>query len=476
MASVFADALAAARGRDPRFLIKFLFREFIGMPGSLFSAYRMAWKEQERGMGDMQIHQPDIDHTWMRPPIPWRQVFLAAAPFVLIWVLESTAELLAASNALGFRSPLMQGVMVALLFVLVGCLIYAFIYAARRSWPLWSATWYLFFWLLVFLPIGWVVSLGLSEGAQLQLQEIFLYFLFPLAVATTLYRVTKVDRLRGLLAALPILYILWYPNFEQTPRHNIPESIELIVKTLGTALMVLAISGILRLRDWRKGVWLVLAALAGVGLFFSYTGIYHGGMLPYTAQGPSPVEVFKSFLPQYLAVSGILFGPFLAGIIRDLGRRSGRAGILGYRLALFSLLMVITINLYGISMGLSSSSPGLTINRTELLLSAVIVAALAGYLAGLVLLTWSAARVKVPVDLIETFLVSVLPLFLPLLFVLPFGTAKWPISNLYGIPLIWQLPGSLSLILGLAWLFTTAWLVTRTTDKPAALQAAPQVS
>ena len=50
---------------------------------------------------------------------------------------------------------------------------------------------------------------------------------------------------------------------------------------------------------------------------------------------------------------------------------------------------------------------------------------------------------------------------IPIALVLPFITWRWPVSNLYGIPLLWVLPHAVSLSLGLVWLGLSVWVVTR---------------
>jgi hypothetical protein len=61
---------------------------------------------------------------------------------------------------------------------------------------------------------------------------------------------------------------------------------------------------------------------------------------------------------------------------------------------------------------------------------------------------------------------------------LPFITWKWPVSSLYGIPLLWVLPQAVSLALGLVWLGLSTWVVRRggeaqTSPNAGARQASP---
>jgi hypothetical protein len=63
---------------------------------------------------------------------------------------------------------------------------------------------------------------------------------------------------------------------------------------------------------------------------------------------------------------------------------------------------------------------------------------------------------------------------LPLTFALPFITSTSPVSYVYGVALLWDLPQSLVLGAGLVWLALTAWLVTRSPAAPAPTVAVPQ--
>jgi len=61
----------------------------------------------------------------------------------------------------------------------------------------------------------------------------------------------------------------------------------------------------------------------------------------------------------------------------------------------------------------------------------------------------------------EGILLSLLPLGIPIALMLPFITWRWPVSNLYFIPLLWVLPHAVSLLLGLVWLGLSVWVIAR---------------
>ncbi len=306
-----------------------------------------------------------------------------------------------------------------------------------------------------------------------QVADVFVYLILPLMVAGTLYWVTRTDRLRGLLAALPVLYVLWLPNMEQTPMHIIPVQVDIMVKATTASLMAIAVMAIVRIGDWRLGLWIILASNLVVGLQFSYVGIYHGATLPFTADGPSVAEVVKRFIPQYLAACSILFGPLFARMFRRAGRHSGVAGAIGYHLALLGVLVLIAANLLALMFGLGGYSD-FAVGRTYQRLGWLIYLGLGGYGVGLLLLYRAAKRYGLLPNVVDVVLMAMLPMAIPLTFVLPFIGSTQPVSPLYGVPMLWVIPEPLILVFGVIWLLLCAWLVNRERDAPAPPASLPQ--
>lgn len=280
-----------------------------------------------------------------------------------------------------------------------------------------------------------------------------MYIWVPLIVAVLLYAVARLNPRRGLLAALPVIFLLWQPNME-----FVADSIQIAITVAGIVLFCLAIVFTLRREDWRSGLYVILAVNLAVGAMYAYAGIYHGGMLPFVAPGPNLVEVLRSLIPQYLATSAILLGPLFAWRFRQLGRGGGRGRIIAYHLALASLLLVIMANLAGLMLTLQADTPNSS--ASDPLLPLVILG-LAGYLVGAAWLYRYASMPKTSAGWVESILLLLLPLGIPVMFILPFITWQWPVSELYGIPLLWVLPHAVSLSLGLVWLGLSVWVVTR---------------
>lgn len=383
----------------------------------------------------------------------WGEVLLAILPFVLILLAEGLPKLLVTSGVLSYENAAMRILTIAMTIVLVACLLAALILAWRRGWPPWSSTWYLFFSVpLLLLAVGlwsWVRQ-GRFNSTITQEDVMFLWV--PLLVAVLLYLVTRLHPLRGLLAALPIIYLLWHPNLE-----FVPDSIELAIITLSILLICLTIAFVLCRGNWRLGLFAVLGMNLAVGALFAYAGIYHGGTLPFVAPGPNLVEVLRSLIPQYLATSAIVLGPLYAWRFRQKGKSAGRGGVIAYHLVLAGLLLVIMANLAGLAWTMQVDAPSQASNAVVSLL----ILGLVVYAAGVVWLYRCVLPARAAAGWVQAILLALLPLGIPLIFMLPFITWKWPMSPLYGIPLLWVVPHAVSLSLGMLWLVLSTWVVTR---------------
>ncbi|MGW8249875.1 MAG: hypothetical protein ACWGO1_04475 [Anaerolineales bacterium] len=383
----------------------------------------------------------------------WGEVLLAILPFVLVLLAEGLPKLLVTGGMLTYENAAMRLLMIGTIILLVACLLAALILAWRHGWPPWSATWYLFFSIpLLLLAVG--LSSWLRQGRfnSTITQEDVMFLWVPLFIAVLLYLVTRLHPLRGLLAALPIIYLLWHPNLE-----FVPDSIELAIITPSILLICLAIAFVLRRGDWRLGLYAVLVMNLAVGILFAYVGIYHGGTLPFVAPGPNLVEMLRSLIPQYLATSAIVLGPLYAWMFRQVGRSAGRGGVVAYHLVLAGLLLVIMANLAGLVRTMQVNAPSQASNAV----APLIILGLVVYAAGVVWLYRYVLPARAAAVWVQAILLALLPLGIPLIFMLPFITWKWPMSNLYGIPLLWVVPHAVSLSLGLLWLVLSTWVVTR---------------
>jgi hypothetical protein len=403
--------------------------------------------------------------TRRMPDESWGAIFLAALPFLLMLLADGLPKLLTESGLLRWEDAGLRILNTGLVVLLAACALAAFLLAWRQRWPAWSATWYLFFCIpLLLLAVGLSSWLTQERFDTTINQEVVLYVWIPLFLAVLLYSVTRSSPLRGLLAALPVVTLLWFPNME-----FVPDWMELVVKVPSTALVCLAIFLTLRLGDWRAGVLVILAVNLVVGALYAYAGIYYGGMLPFSAPGPSPLEVARSLVPQYLATSAVLLGPLFAWKIRQVGRAGGQSGKIAYHLALAGLLLVIMANLAGLLRTMQTSLPynaGSASTSPELALMVGLVA----YLLGVIWLYTYRQLPRTVSGWVALILLTLLPLAIPMVLLLTYLSWRWPVTSMYGNPLVWQLPHGVSLSLGVVWLVLSVWVITRgETPDPAAL-------
>ena len=210
------------------------------------------------------------------PAAGWGDILLAVSPFLLILLADGLPKLLVDSGLLAWESAAMRFLSTGLILLLVGCLLAVFTLAWRRRWPAWSGTWIPVFCVpLLLLSVGLVNWLTEGQPSLTITQDMVIYFWIPLFIAVMLYLVTRLNPLRGLLAALLVLYLLWDTNME-----SVPDMIEAAIKIPSLALICLTIAFVLRRGDWRPGLYAILGMNLAVGALFAFAGTYYGGTLP----------------------------------------------------------------------------------------------------------------------------------------------------------------------------------------------------
>lgn len=390
------------------------------------------------------------------PAASWGEALLGALPFLLILLVDGLPKLLVEGGLLTWEAGGMRILNAGIIVLSIVTYLIILILAWHRRWPTWSATWYLLFCIPpLLLIIGLLSLLRQGQFDTTINQEVVMYVWMPLLVAVLLYAVTRLDPLRGLLAALMVIYLLWQTNME-----FVPDSIELAIKVPSIAMICAVVVFTLRRGDWREGLFAVLAMNLAVGALFAYAGIYYGGTLPFVAPGPNPVEVARSLVPQYLATSAILLGPLFAWKFRQVGLVGGRGGKIAYHVVLGGLLLVIMANLANLMLTLQVDAPDIT-SPASSSMAAVILLGLGIYLVGVIWLYRDMSFFKTAMGWTEGILLALLPLGIPIALMLPFITWRWPVSNLYFIPLLWVLPHAVSLLLGLVWLGLSVWVIAR---------------
>jgi hypothetical protein len=460
MRTVFALTMTDARTRGIPPLITSLFRELVDFPANLLHEHWHEMTKVEKTMTDaIRIDGTPggqgLTSNKQNQPGSWHDAILAGIPHLLLWSLILLPELLFAAGLLSSEDPTMEVFYYVLTVGVILVLISALIIAWRRGWPRWSASWYPYFWGLA-IPVFTVLSKYWDAISQANiLGEIIIQVIIPLVIAWGLYRVTRQDRVKGLLTALPFMIVLWQPMHE-----FVPARFTVLLNFGMMTITALVAATILRLGSWQTGVWLVIGAGLLVGFPNAYIGIYHGGMLPYTAPGPNLVEVMRSYIPHLLAVSTLVIGPLLARSFREIGMRSGTTGRWSYRLSLFGLLLVLAGNLSSFFIG---TDDRLWTLRQEVLqlINFMVDLGVLFYLIGVLVLGLTALRLKTLPGRMTSLLLALLPLGLPLVLMLPlmYGMRVIPQGMPYGLPQLNRIPTILVFTFGLSWLMLVVRLI-----------------
>lgn len=174
------------------------------------------------------------------------------------------------------------------------------VYAWRRSWPLWTASWYSYTAWLLLIPIG-LATVYIGGSSAINNMLVITAFIGLLLGYLILFRSS---RLHALLVALFILPVLPQVNLEA-----IPESIEAFLSVFFGLLAGLVAVMVLRWWSWRAGVTLALSANLIAGATLAYISFYQTDPPNFYSSSPADVWLFFAI---YLSISILLFiGPAL---------------------------------------------------------------------------------------------------------------------------------------------------------------------
>jgi hypothetical protein len=361
---------------------------------------------------------------------------IAGLPHLLIGISIVGSAIIGATAGI-YQNVFSYLSLIFFLILLFGVVIYGF----SKGWNRWSTSWmiYLFIFAISALSVG-LNALSPSIRGRADWLNAVLLITIPSLLAYLLYKIACKDRLRGLLAAVPPMVIVW-GYFE--------EFVPTLPRTLACAwLFILAFTGtVLMLRTKSFSAALGLAMLVPIlgGFPFAYLGVYMGGTLPFSEPGPSMQEVIRQYIPFLVMVLSIVLGPQLAVKLRKIGYETANAGgKVFYRLALGGILIGL---LYSLLQFVITTS-GVTISTTYLQI--LLISALVLYLVGFVLLLWATFRTKLPSS-DNSKSIELTALFLPLLFL--------PVLILVGVITVsytksWMLP-----MAEIAWVIASALIV-----------------
>jgi hypothetical protein len=264
----------------------------------------------------------------------------------------------------------------------------------------------------------------------------------PLVLAYVLYKIASRNRLRGLLAAVPPMAILWISSQESVP--SLQKSL-----ALGWMFLLAFTATVMMLRTKRFSIALGLAMAVPVlgGFPFVYLGVFMGGTLPFPEPGPGMQEVIRQYLPFLAMVLTIVLGPQLAVKLRAVGYESKNVGgKIFYRLALGGILLALAMTMIQWEMATTDFSIPQKVMQLSFIASAML------YLVGFAFLAWSAKRSEEFSDKKDLAL-QLVSLFI----LLPFVPMAILLAITYG-----RMDHTESWLLSLAvigWVFVSAWMV-----------------
>lgn len=201
---------------------------------------------------------------------------------------------------------------IELTLLVIGMLIYAW----RRGWPLWSASWYLYGTWVVLVIIGLTIeSLNLQDSWRYTNAMLLGWILLCII---GYFIVLSKSKLHGLLSVAFL-----FPLLSVTMLEFVPNPIEGWL-AIGVGLLAALVAGtIVRIGELHPALGLVLGLNLAVGLAWAYIGEYK--MLDLPPGIPAHVPKFSSFLELLALYSifglGIIALPFIIRGLWNFGRR-----------------------------------------------------------------------------------------------------------------------------------------------------------
>lgn len=391
------------------------------------------------------------------PPLPWGEAVLAGVPHVLVAL---TIQALTVAGAFGLIPSAREGgrpFQPAGVAVFVLGLVVAMGIARRQGWPRWSASWlgYVLL-LLIGLVVGALKALepAVGDWMSTNLENAYASLLLPLLLTIALCALALRNRLRFLLALLPITVLLWTPmlEFSWYPLRTVVVLMAWLVAA-GVAVLIARAGRV------RTGVWMALALNLVVGLSYTYTRTYHAAFPPEAPAHYSLPPTFLDWVNRFtlgaLATSAVVLEPLLVRRLRNLGPRTGSLGVLGFRLSLVGLVLLLAAELaasWWFGSGFLFIRLAWGREATELFQPSVLLyVAILLCLAGVISFGVALARTRPPTAEGTALFLAFVLAAAPLILALPIAYERW---DMRAISRTW------GYALGGPWVALGTWLVT----------------
>lgn len=336
MLDVFSQAQLQAGTES----LAFLLRELFDLPASILREHFYAFRSGNAGLhpslaGSTSTGSVSLGPHSSLPPAGW-EVLLAGLPHVLLALAMGLLPLIRAVTGSAFH-PLDIVIMLALL----AAAILALLLTVLRRGRVWAASWFSYWFVAVFMAVlRGHEALFPGRGFEYHMEGFVVNVVFPLIFAFFLYTVARNDRLKGLLAAMPLTLIVWLPYLENTPHTIIDPVAKSLVQLVGWLLLGGAAAYTVRARRLSVSVGLALLPLLLCAPVIVWLAVYQGGVLPFIENGPSLAAVMQFYLRTLWITASLLLGPQLAVSFRAFSRQTAPIALWFYRLAMAGLLLV----------------------------------------------------------------------------------------------------------------------------------------
>jgi hypothetical protein len=378
MEEIFHDGLLEASKQGQ--LAGFILRELLHLPGSLFGVYVWSMRSGEANQVTVSSMVNGDTLGGNTTSEGWGASFMAGLPHLLMGIIVVSSEIIYWIKAIN-QNVFSYILLVCFSLLLLGVLIFNI----AKGWKSWSASWIVYMYVLAILLLSLAVNTLLHSILKNNnwVNEVQV-IIIPLALAYLLYKLACKDRLRGLMAAIPPMAIIWTFFLEFVP------ALQKSLAWIWIFLLAFTAS-VLMLRVKRFSTALLLAMAVPVlgGFPFAYLGVYLGGTLPFSESGPSLQEVFRQYIPFLVMVLTIVLGPQLALKLRIFGHESADVGgKTFYRLALGGILLGLLFTLFQWIISSSEVTIQLAL-RKGLFITSILL-----YLVGFGLLVWATYQSK----------------------------------------------------------------------------------
>jgi len=250
------------------------------------------------------------NHTQPRQPGTWVGAILASLPNLLMGLLIGLGKL-SVYDINATSQTIYSIIAIGLAILVVGVLLFAW----RRGWPLWSASWYLYGAWVTFATISLTVeNLNLEESWR---YTNALFLICILSCIVGYFALLQKSKLHGLLSVAFLFPLLGLMFVE-----FVPNPIEGWLSIGLSLLAALVVGATVRIGDFRIGLGLVLGLNLIAGLSIAYISEYQMLDLP---AGASPhIPQFGSFLQLlgFYAIFGlgVIAIPFILRGMWNLGK------------------------------------------------------------------------------------------------------------------------------------------------------------